>query len=91
MKRRYTSENYPGDPRSAGHQSNGINLEQHHQEPHLEPLGPGTNDITDHLGSDIMEGRVLKKMKRIKLTSDSVVLVFGSFNAYQLTQIFCTN
>ncbi|KAF8934076.1 hypothetical protein BGZ47_010521 [Haplosporangium gracile] len=82
MKRRYTSDDrdpndssslpsrrYEGtyDIRSAQQE------QQTQQQGSQQELseGAGADDDIDHLGVDMIEGRVLKKMKRIKLTSES--------------------
>ncbi|KAF9146814.1 hypothetical protein BGX30_007732 [Mortierella sp. GBA39] len=76
MKRRYTSDDHnPNDPSSFPSRSydgtNDVRIQQTQQGSQLElSEGAGADDDIDPLGVDMIEGRVLKKMKRIKLSSD---------------------
>ncbi|KAG0212963.1 hypothetical protein BGX33_003235 [Mortierella sp. NVP41] len=77
MKRRYTLDDLPSDPSapSRGYDSlNGIRAGQQGQQQGSEQdpsEGAGVDDGFDHFDVDMIEGRVLKKMRHIKLTSDS--------------------
>ncbi|KAF9126746.1 hypothetical protein BGW39_006371 [Mortierella sp. 14UC] len=86
MKRRYNfdnnsdnSNNNPDEPSSASNRgyegSNGVGSAQQGQglqgSQHDSSEGAGADDGFDHLGIDMIEGRVLKKMRHIKLTSES--------------------
>lgn len=76
MKRRYTSDDHnPNDPSSLSSRGydgpNDVRTQQTQQGSQQElSEGAGADDDIDHLGVDMIEGRVLKKMKRIKLSSE---------------------
>ena len=76
MKRRYTSGDHnPNDPSSLSNRGydgpNDLHIQQTQQGSQQElSEGAGADDDIDHLGVDMIEGRVLRKMKRIKLSSE---------------------
>lgn len=82
MKRRYTSDDYhPNNssslPSRVYEGANDIRSAQQRQQTQqqqgsLQEISEGADadDDIDHLSVDMIEGRVLKKMKRIKLTSE---------------------